>query len=321
MAILAGIDEAGFGPVVGPLVVSLCVLRVPEEMANQCLWRRLSGCVTRRAFRKSPAMPIADSKLLHVRSDGVIHLERGVLGMLHQLGHAPRELALLLELLCPHVIAETAGYPWYAQPHLPLPRQADAQDVLLRANAVSAAMKKHRIELLSMKAEPVLEGRYNKLLAATRNKSVTSFTYVSKLIVDALGFGQAGEPVRIVVDRQGGRMRYLEHLEKMFEGGRFKIMEESEAKSAYLIAHQGQQIEVSFLVQGEAACLAVALASMISKYVRELFMELLNGYWAKLVPDLKPTAGYYADGRRFVKDVSAALIKSGIDRALLVRAW
>ena len=38
MTILAGIDEAGFGPLLGPLVVSSCVFSVAETSVEADLW-------------------------------------------------------------------------------------------------------------------------------------------------------------------------------------------------------------------------------------------------------------------------------------------
>ena len=142
MAILAGIDEAGYGPLLGPLVVSASVFRLPDEMADECLWEALAGAVTRRAFRRSPALPLADSKVMRVRTEGLIHLDRGVLGMLRQLRQTPRTFAELLRLTAPAMKGQMGGYPWYAGGDLPLPRQADATDLALRANAVTEAMRR-----------------------------------------------------------------------------------------------------------------------------------------------------------------------------------
>ena len=58
---------------------------------------------------------------------------------------------------------------------------------------------------------------------------------------------------------------------------------------------------------------------MASKYLRELFMLLLNRFWAGHVQDLASTEGYYQDGRRFFQDIAPAAQKLGVDRGLLYR--
>ena len=63
--------------------------------------------------------------------------------------------------------------------------------------------------------------------------------------------------------------------------------------------------------------LCVAAASMISKYLRELFMEEFNGFWQKEVPGLATTAGYPGDALRFFTDIAPARERLGVpDRQL-----
>jgi hypothetical protein len=65
--------------------------------------------------------------------------------------------------------------------------------------------------------------------------------------------------------------------------------------------------------------LPVSLASMVSKYLRELFMSSINRYFAGFCPDLKPTAGYWKDGLRFVNDLKKNLPDVQYDTGLLIR--
>ncbi len=320
MAILAGVDEAGFGPVLGPLVVSATVFRVADRTAGACLWEELAGAVTKKRFARSPALPVADSKTLRVRSAGLVHLERGVLGMCRQLGFVPRTLREFLRKTAPGAAEQMDRYPWYAGADVALPRQADAKDVALRAAAVTEAMRRCRMRLEGVSAEPVLAWDFNRLVAATRNKSVALFGVTSKLIWSIFKKYADSGHVRIIVDRQGGRMRYLPALQRMFEGAAIRIVEESDCRSAYQVRHGRRQAEICFVTKGEEDSMPVALASMISKYVREQFMELLNRWWAGRIDALKPTAGYYVDGRRFIKDIGPALSADGIDRSLLIRS-
>jgi len=74
---------------------------------------------------------------------------------------------------------------------------------------------------------------------------------------------------------------------------------------------------VTFQPEAEAAHLPVALASTFAKYVRELAMARLNRYFNALDPELKPTAGYTTDARRWLADAEGLL--SADVRAQLVR--
>ena len=115
-------------------------------------------------------------------------------------------------------------------------------------------------------------------------------------------------------------------LRKEYEGiqdaaaGYLKILKESEATSSYALTGDGHIMKIHFLAKGDDRQLPIALASMTSKYVRELFMEILNDHFAKHCPDIAPTAGYYKDGMRFLDDLkNADLDPSLTPTSLLVR--
>jgi hypothetical protein len=47
----------------------------------------------------------------------------------------------------------------------------------------------------------------------------------------------------------------------------------------------------------------VAVASIVSKLVREHWMAGFNAYWLRRAPGLKPSAGYPVDASRFRRDL------------------
>ncbi|MBR5626869.1 MAG: hypothetical protein IKW74_04530 [Thermoguttaceae bacterium] len=61
-------------------------------------------------------------------------------------------------------------------------------------------------------------------------------------------------------------------------------------------------IEIRFTAKGEKNR-PTALASVASKYIRELSMIAFNQFWQKHIPELKPTAGYPVDAIRFRQDI------------------
>ena len=80
-----------------------------------------------------------------------------------------------------------------------------------------------------------------------------------------------------------------------------------------------RSVQLRFEVGADERRLPVSLASMVSKYVRELLMECMNAYFVSMSSDLKPTAGYWTDGLRFLEDLARRLPDFQIDRHRFVR--
>jgi len=62
MSVLVGIDEAGFGPILGPLVVSSSALSLPRQLLKSDLWQVLSKSVAIRRRGLAGRLLVADSK-------------------------------------------------------------------------------------------------------------------------------------------------------------------------------------------------------------------------------------------------------------------
>jgi hypothetical protein len=114
-------------------------------------------------------------------------------------------------------------------------------------------------------------------------------------------------------------MRYREVLMTAFPGFDLQIVGENEERSCYRLTRCGQICEVNFVVGADRNCFPVALASMFSKYVRELEMMLFNRFWSDQIAGLRPTAGYYKDAKRWLRDARGELRRRRIDRRILVR--
>jgi hypothetical protein len=81
----------------------------------------------------------------------------------------------------------------------------------------------------------------------------------------------------------------------------------------------GRRVQVTFEPRADVNHFCVALASMISKYLRELLMMEFNRFWQARVPKLKSTAGYPLDARRFWAEIRPAASELGIGADALWR--
>jgi ribonuclease HII len=73
-------------------------------------------------------------------------------------------------------------------------------------------------------------------------------------------------------------------------------------------------------VDADARSAAVGLASCLAKLVREWHMDALNRYVLAEAPGVRPTAGYWTDGTRFLAETADARRRLGIDDARFVRS-
>lgn len=327
---IVGIDEAGYGPLLGPLVVSAVAFDVPvsimktlkDQAAGPDLWRILRASLKPSADRRNPRLAVADSKKLHGpggTGHGPTLLERAALTFIAQLGQMPPTLRALLEHACPHVLEQLAHYPWYASADVTLPVACGLDDLATQRNALARDLTANGVCFRGVWIEVLPEGHFNRLVGATRNKAVVLFGQTLRLVqrvADAVG----PRPLRVWVDRQGGRIGYRRPLMTAFDDVRLDVLEESPERSSYRLTRQPAPWVIRFVRGGESHHLPIALASVMSKYVRELFMICFNQYWRGLVPDIRPTAGYYQDGQRFLAEIDAAITAERLDRRWLVRA-
>ncbi len=114
------------------------------------------------------------------------------------------------------------------------------------------------------------------------------------------------------LDKHGGRNRYGDLLQEQFPEHLVTPLIESRPESRYRWGPHS----FCFRSKGEAEA-PVALASMIAKLLRELSMKAFNAYWQSHLPDLKPTAGYPVDAKRFRREIAEKQRELGIeDRSL-----
>jgi ribonuclease HII len=303
--LIAGIDENGLGPLLGPLVVTGASF--------------VSRSYDRERFQSlaGPDLPAADSKVIFAPRRAAA-AEDAVLRWLDVFDCSARDTAELeqkvvapapFEARCPsRKPAICAGDP------LALPRAGtrrpgasslDVRDRFDRAGIAEGSLVSHVL----------CAGAFNRALEERRmNKLRLDFSLMMSVArrLCAAGDGDA----LVLCGKVGGTASYGAWLEE--EGlDVAEVLFEGRDESAYGVRGLGR---IRFLRGGDAAHLPIAVASMVGKYLRELAMEPLN---RALGREGTTRVSGYRDSRtaRFVAETAAGRAAAGIsDDCFLRRA-
>ncbi|TWU30156.1 hypothetical protein [Bythopirellula polymerisocia] len=318
MTWLIGIDEAGYGPNLGPLVVAASAWWVEDEFrVSSFEWREQKTGNVLAVVRKRSAtefdlysrlaeivspshstthLAIADSKQLYKPGSGLRQLERGVLVALNGSGTVSANWVALVGRYTPEV-------PWYADYDCLLPIDTSADEISELSTRFTSACGFAGARLHTLQTRMVFPREFNELITHFGTKGA-ALSHVSiglvREVVDSLPTPppQAPRSLFITCDKHGSRNRYLALLQHYFPDQWIDTLAESGPVSHYAWGPNESRTEIRFRTKGEAE-LPVALASMTAKYHRELAMRAFNDYWCRQVPGLKPTAGYPLDAKRF----------------------
>ncbi|MFN3165680.1 MAG: hypothetical protein ACE37H_01305 [Phycisphaeraceae bacterium] len=332
MYVYAGIDEAGYGPMYGPMVVGASVLVLRDRDHDDkppAMWELLSSAVCERLRDRRGRIAINDSKKLTTKAAGIKHLELGLLAFAGTDHHTPRpdHVGDWLDRVgeSRHRTAGDDGLdalPWYAasddRPWQTLPSASTADEITLASGMLGRACDKAGVQLGGLHAQVVYEDHFNQRVALTRSKAAVSFTAVAHHLVGLMQRFGDHHP-HVAVDRQSGRVRYRDLLAQVFQDAAIDVLGETEKTSAYRVSQAKKTMTISFIVEAERQHMPVALASMTAKYTRELLMQRFNSFFRRLAPQVAPTAGYGADANRWRDQVLPHLQRAGIEHARLRR--
>jgi ribonuclease HII len=283
----AGIDEAGYGPTLGPLAIGCAVIEGD------------AGLDLGQVFATTG---VRDSKQLHDPKD-LAPLEAVALPAIAWLtGFMPDTAADVFALFAEDAAMRQA-IPWM--------EPAAAMALPVAATALTA-WNVPGVQPRGFSGALVQPRAYNSYLRArTGNKADLEWASIGPLLARAHDHRQAQ---RTVIDRLGGRKFYREVLQAVFPEIMVMITEETPISSRYLLPHaEHDGHEIGFYVGGESISPLTAIASCVAKYARELHMRLLNQYWCGRMPWLKPTAGYPQDAQRWLHQIGEGYVNAWRD--------
>ena len=316
---IIGIDEAGYGPNLGPLVMTSAACRVPDKLARANLWQ-----VLRRAVRRHPSdadgrLLVDDSKLVYSTNRGLHDLELGVQAVLSLWRSGDgRCLAHCIDRLCPANHAELCSEPWYTGTSA-LPLIAEREELEAASARLEKACRSRLVLWGPVRSIVVCPARFNQVAAEWGSKGAVLALGLAELVRANLHLEDETEPVVFFVDKHGGRNCYAAIIQHAIPEGFVVAHEESAERSVYSILGLGRNMRLVFEPRADHQHFCVALASMVSKYLRELLMLEFNRFWEQHVPGLRPTAGYPTDSARFFDAIRPAMERLRIAEPMVWR--
>jgi hypothetical protein len=303
---IIGIDEAGYGPNLGPLVMTSVACRVPEELIDADFWDILSQAVCRQPGADDERLHIDDSKQVYSTTRGLRALETSVLAAV-PIGPGIEDLVLdaLIAWSSPGYRAELRAETWYAGA-TSLPVVAEMTNCLAGVERFSACSRAAGVHWGPVRSLIVCPQRFNAVLDRWGSKGAVLGQGLGELLRNHVDARTDDEGCWFLVDKHGGRNNYAALLQDAVPEGWVMARQESPARSAYRIEGLGKQVHITLQPRADSAYFCVALASMFSKYLRELLMLEFNRFWQARVPDLKATAGYPGDAARFYEAIRPA---------------
>ncbi len=316
MVFLAGVDEAGYGPFVGPFTVGFSLFRVPEFDTD--LWPLLNGPVVRKAARGDPRVRVDDSKRVHQGRLGRGRLERSVAAFREVLHPGEDDVHAWLEAAPAGPGSWVARSPWLSQLSGRLCPSVSRERTRLDAAAIGRALRIGGCTLDAFGSRAVPAGEWNDWIERTRNKGETLF-HLTMEVVRHLLERTGDAPLRIELDRHGGRRSYGSRLQKALQPQRLIRHGETGGGSTYTLVFADREVQLRFSEGADQKFFCVSLASLAAKQTRERCMDAFNQWWLERLPQVAATKGYGVDGKRWLAETAELAAAFGVDEAVLRR--
>lgn len=282
-----GIDENGYGPILGPLVITGCLIKTEEK-------KNISD--SKRIFRGSKGRNIGEEIVAS-------HFSHIYQGKIERMGNFLEEI--LIEREC--FLNQRRDFCSPDNYSFPL------------FNDELADFKIEPLEeLIDVKSIVVCPHQFNKLLKLKKKKNLVNLFLFSKVVSYFLE-KYKDQPLQIICDNIGN-MKDYHYFQNFLQDLKLFRLKEDKNSSQYLIIYEDKKYELRFEKRADENFNSVALASIFGKYLREIYMMKINDYFSKKIPSLPYSSGYH--NRRtyeFISKTSPIIVDSDIPKTCFIR--
>jgi ribonuclease HII len=272
-----GIDENGLGARLGPLVVTAVVAEVSERGNHE----------VDHYDPQTFAHLLGDSKQL-IRHGDVRLGEAWARVLTCESATRPRGLLELMSLI--PVDRLMARCPRHAKNQC----WNNACDSFLASEALmdqvrsgAQALRKLGIRPNHVWSRLVCTDELNARAASGENRFLVDLHCMEELIVKSVGEGQS--PLRVVCGKVGGMHDYTHYFDILGQTDP-QVVHESKESSVYRWPDLG---EVTFKRNADAFDPLVMLASLVGKYLRELFVSRIGDFFSQRIVEIRKPSGYH----------------------------
>lgn len=276
-AFLIGADENGLGSRLGPMIVT-AVLAEVDEAGERFLSRKLP-----KRLRED----LDDSKRLMSHTDVGIG-EAWARALTGDTARSPAELFEQLSLEGTSKLREPCPSAAHAQCWSSERETFAASDEQYqRTKAHVATLSSRGVRILEVRSSVVCTHRLNENRRRGINRFVSDLHAMERLILQLQR--RAGAPVHAVCGKVGGIGEYAKFFGPL-SGWLHATIVEGQAESAYHFPTLGR---IRFVRDADARAPLVMLASLVGKYVRELFMTRIAGHYEPSDAEAGRPSGYH----------------------------
>ncbi len=240
-----GIDENGLGPILGPLIVSAVKLKVKEPLFFHSKIENLQTSIK-----------IDDSKNVFKRSEEWTYSKGEIISLSLLRAFSLKEL---IDRYVNLIIDEFEKKFYIKDYKLPI-----------WAKFVKETNVKEEINFLDYRAFAIFPIKFNEML-----NQIHKFQMNIKFFLDLASKLSNSDYTIILCGKVGGYTYYLKAL-LLFDIVKYEVLKESKGHSSYKIVYNDKIFEIHFLMDGDSIYYPIAIASIVGKYLREVFMKALN---------------------------------------------